>query len=136
MSDQSDDFGTFLAGLVIGGLVGAAIALLLAPQSGEETRVMIRDKSIELKDKAVESSHEAREKAEHALEDARERADAAIADLRSRTDELARLTKEKATELQQQYTDKQGETVVEESVTIVEEVGSEEAPAEGAASAA
>ncbi len=53
MSD-SNDFVTFFAGMVIGGLVGAAAAMLLAPQSGEETRAMIRDKSIELKDKAVD----------------------------------------------------------------------------------
>lgn len=31
-------FGSFLAGLVIGGLIGAAIGLLLAPESGEEMR--------------------------------------------------------------------------------------------------
>jgi gas vesicle protein len=31
-------FGSFLAGLVIGGLIGAAVGLLLAPESGEEMR--------------------------------------------------------------------------------------------------
>jgi gas vesicle protein len=31
-------FGSFVAGLVIGGLIGAAIGLLLAPESGEDTR--------------------------------------------------------------------------------------------------
>ena len=44
----------FFAGLVMGGLVGAGLALLLAPQSGEEIRSQIRDKSFELKDGAVE----------------------------------------------------------------------------------
>jgi gas vesicle protein len=48
MSDSSADFGAFVAGFLIGGLVGAATALLLAPQSGEETRAAIRDRSIEL----------------------------------------------------------------------------------------
>ena len=42
MGDNNSDFGAFLAGFVIGGLVGAATALLLAPQSGEETRTIIR----------------------------------------------------------------------------------------------
>ena len=55
MSDR-DDFGVFLIGFVVGGVAGAVAALLLAPQSGEETRSIIRDKSIELRDKAAEQA--------------------------------------------------------------------------------
>jgi gas vesicle protein len=94
MSDNND-FGTFFAGLIVGGLVGAAVALLLAPQSGEETRTMIHDKSIELKDRAVEYGADARARAAAALEDARVRADQALEEVRYRTDELARVTREK-----------------------------------------
>jgi gas vesicle protein len=36
-------FGSFVAGLVIGGLIGAAIGLLLAPESGEEMRDQMGD---------------------------------------------------------------------------------------------
>lgn len=49
----------FFAGLVTGSLVGASLALLLAPRSGLETRGQIRDKSVELKDEVVESFTEA-----------------------------------------------------------------------------
>jgi gas vesicle protein len=35
---KDSGFGSFLAGVVIGGLVGAAIGLILAPQAGEELR--------------------------------------------------------------------------------------------------
>ena len=94
MSD-SNDFGTFFAGLVVGGLVGAAVALLLAPQSGEETREMIQAKGIELRDRAVEYGQDARSRATAALDDARARADQALEEVRYRTDELARLTREK-----------------------------------------
>jgi gas vesicle protein len=52
----------FFAGLVIGGLVGAALALLMAPQSGEETRAQIRDKTLEYKGAAEESVLEARQR--------------------------------------------------------------------------
>jgi len=97
MSDNSNDIGAFFAGLIIGGLVGAAAALLMAPQSGEETRLLIRDKSIELKDKAVETGHDARLRAEKAVEDARVRADAAIEELRARTDELTAMARERVT---------------------------------------
>jgi gas vesicle protein len=58
MNGRNSEFGVFLAGFFIGGLIGAAVALLLAPQSGEETRVLIKDKSIELKDKASVTADE------------------------------------------------------------------------------
>lgn len=34
----------FLIGVVVGGLVGSTIALLLAPEPGEELRAQIRDR--------------------------------------------------------------------------------------------
>lgn len=49
MSENStSEFGAFLAGFVIGGLVGAATAIILAPQSGQETRAQIAAKSSDL----------------------------------------------------------------------------------------
>jgi gas vesicle protein len=36
-------FGSFVAGLVIGGLIGAAVGLLLAPESGEDMRSQVGD---------------------------------------------------------------------------------------------
>ena len=55
----------FFAGLVCGGLMGASLTLLFAPQSGEQTRSQIRDKSLELKNQATEriseTSHHAQE---------------------------------------------------------------------------
>ena len=53
MSNQNSGV-LFLTGLMIGGLVGTGLALLLAPQSGAETRGQIKDKGVELKDGAVE----------------------------------------------------------------------------------
>ena len=58
---QNNEGAAFFAGLVIGGLIGAALALLLAPQSGEETRAQIRDKSLECKDWAEEGYVHTRE---------------------------------------------------------------------------
>ncbi len=43
-----------LAGILIGGLAGAVTMLLLAPQSGKDTRRQIRAKSIELRDRTSE----------------------------------------------------------------------------------
>src|SRR5690242_21186800 len=57
MSDR-DEFGAFLVGFVVGGLTGAVVALLFAPQSGEETRALIKDKSIEIRDRAATSAED------------------------------------------------------------------------------
>jgi gas vesicle protein len=46
---------TLFVGLLIGGLVGAAAMLLLAPQSGKRTRAKIQQKSIELRDQTTEA---------------------------------------------------------------------------------
>jgi gas vesicle protein len=105
MSNNDSDFGAFLAGFIVGGVVGAAVALLYAPQSGEETRTIIKEKSIELKDKAMESAEEARLRAEKALEDARARAEKALEETKIRADELAQLTRQRAIEIQQRGQD-------------------------------
>jgi gas vesicle protein len=83
MSDR-DEFGAFLVGFIVGGLSGAVVALLFAPQSGEETRALIKDKSIELRDKAQQTA-----------EEALARAEATAAEARARADELARQLKER-----------------------------------------
>jgi gas vesicle protein len=115
MSENNTDFGTFLAGFLIGGLIGAAVALLYAPQSGEETRTIIKEKSIELKDKASETAEDARARAEKALEEAKARAEVAIQETRVRAEELARVTKEKAVDFQQK-----GQVVLEDQKTRLE----------------
>ena len=74
MSDRNGDFGAFVSGFVIGGLVGAAAALLLAPQSGEETRTLIRDKGIELKDQVEQTASDTRARAEELAKEARTKA--------------------------------------------------------------
>jgi len=61
MSDNNNEFGAFMSGLLLGGIAGAITALLLAPQSGEETRKVILDKSLELKEKALETVEDARQ---------------------------------------------------------------------------
>ena len=64
---MSDSNGTdFLAGFLLGAVAGTALALLFAPQSGEQTRQVLRDQGIELKGRAEELSVKAREQAEEA----------------------------------------------------------------------
>ncbi len=93
-----DEFGAFLVGFVVGGLTGAVAALLLAPQSGEETRAVIKEKAIVLRDKTGET-----------VDEAYARAEAAAAEARARFEELAETTKTRASELSQK-----GSVVLEE----------------------
>ena len=48
-----------LLGTLIGGLVGALTMLLLAPQSGKDTRIQIQKKGIELRDRTAEMMDDA-----------------------------------------------------------------------------
>ncbi len=90
MSSDRDEFGAFLVGFIVGGLTGAVVSLLFAPQSGEETRALIRDKSIELRDRASETAEEALARAEAAAAEARTRAEELAKVARSRAEELAK----------------------------------------------
>ena len=89
MSDR-DEFGAFLVGFIVGGLTGAVVSLLFAPQSGEETRALIKDKSIELRDMASQTAEEALARAESAAAEARVRADELAKEARVRAEELAK----------------------------------------------
>jgi gas vesicle protein len=93
MSDR-DEFGAFLVGFIVGGLSGAVAALLFAPQSGEETRALIKDKSIELRDRAQVTAEEAIARAEVVVDDVRERSKGAMDAVRKtkRGDETSETT--------------------------------------------
>ena len=64
----------FISGVVWGGLVGAAIGMLMAPRSGEETRALLRQQSEEFQMQARETADNLRTKATETAEQARERA--------------------------------------------------------------
>ena len=96
--NQEDKYPTnnplrILLGVAIGGLAGAVTMLLLAPQSGKDTRKQIQKKSIELRDQATEM------------------VDDAIVQVRSGVDKIALSGREKIQELKQQGQ----ELVVEQS---------------------
>ena len=74
MSNNDGDLGAFLAGFVIGGLAGAAAALIMAPQSGAETRAQIAAKGTEVRQAGEAQLHEYTEAAGTAYSGAQERA--------------------------------------------------------------
>ena len=98
MSDH-DEFGAFLVGFIVGGLTGAVAALLLAPQSGEETRSVIREKSIELTDQAKLEAEKARKQAELYAADAKVKVKDISEKARQQGEELLETAKKKAREI-------------------------------------
>jgi gas vesicle protein len=74
--DNRDEIGMLLIGLIVGALTGAVLALLFAPQSGEETRAQVREKSIELQKSAGDAAAEARARADELTRQVKEKAEA------------------------------------------------------------
>lgn len=85
----------FFIGGVVGGLLGAAAALLMAPQAGEDTRTALREKGIELKERATSATDEARHKLDDATGEIRKRAEETTGELREKTGEIRKLAEEK-----------------------------------------
>lgn len=73
----------FLAALLLGGLIGAAVMLLLAPQSGKKTRAQIRRKGRDWREQTVES-----------VEDV-------VAQVRAKTNQTVTSLRQQANELEQ-----------------------------------
>lgn len=96
MSENNNELGSFLAGFVIGGLVGAATALILAPQSGEETRSQIAGKSQELRSQSGERLQQYRDLADTRTQEYRERAGSAFASARTQIQEAGNPVLEQA----------------------------------------
>ncbi len=71
MSDSSDRGSKFLY-FVIGGGVGAIIALLFAPRSGKETRELIAQKASEGKEYLSSTARTVQEKASEVLDQTKE----------------------------------------------------------------
>lgn len=86
MSDSRQGFD-FTVGFLVGALAGAAAALLLAPRSGDETRLFIKERGLELRDQADQLGTEVRKRAEDIGAQAKERAGRLQVQVRQAVDE-------------------------------------------------
>ncbi len=59
--DSDGHAGAVLMAFVLGALSGAAVALLWAPSTGEETRHLLNDKAREGRDRATHAAQQGRE---------------------------------------------------------------------------
>jgi gas vesicle protein len=115
MSSQNSG-ASFFAGLMIGGLVGAGLALLLAPQSGEKTRGQIKDKGVELKDGAVEGLMEVGHRAQAQVDTWQEKGQEVFEKGKRNTTEVNSLSKDSIIQAVSQSKDR-----------VVEAIGSSKA---------
>ena len=84
-----EDSGIGLAWFVVGAAVGAAVALLYAPQSGKDTRRLIAKKTEQGREVLIDSSKEALDRGKELFDRGRELADEA-ADIFERGRKLVR----------------------------------------------
>ena len=61
MAREDSGAGTVVVAFVLGAITGAAVALLMAPASGEETRRMLAERAREGREKAGEAARQGRE---------------------------------------------------------------------------
>jgi len=80
--DSGGQMGAFL----VGALLGAGLALLLAPRSGEETQAELRERARRLRDAAEDRVREAQRSLEDRLEQAREGVQSRFDDVRGAVD--------------------------------------------------
>lgn len=67
--------GKFLAGFLVGGALGAIAGVLLAPQSGEETRELLNDASKDVAKKTDKTVKDIQEKAETVVSELQQKGD-------------------------------------------------------------
>jgi gas vesicle protein len=70
--------GSVLLSFFIGGLVGAGVALLMAPRAGEETREKIKGLAVNLRGKAEDVIEDVKSKAEGYIEEVKTKATSAV----------------------------------------------------------
>jgi gas vesicle protein len=118
-------FGSFVAGLFMGGLLGGAIAILTAPRSGEETREQIRVRGVELRDTAEQTMNEALTTVRNTTDDLSNRAEELRAQSQAVLDEAQKQSAQATEEIRQVALD-----AIEQMRTATAEAGAKEAAAE------
>jgi gas vesicle protein len=87
-SNRGSGAGPFFWGAIAGGLVGATVALLLAPAEGSETRESLGEKFDDLSGSLAGILHRAKLSAEKALNDGRDESERIIEEAKSRAEDL------------------------------------------------
>jgi len=114
---ENDGGGSFFLGFLIGAMAGAAAALLMTPQSGEELRRTIEQKGVTLKDEAARAAEDAKVQAQRLAEDARLQASRLSEDAKTQAQRLAEQARGQA-----EVVGEKGRIVISENVRKAQQV--------------
>jgi gas vesicle protein len=78
MERQKSTLGSFMKGLLIGGLTATMVSLFTAPQSGPETRRRLREKGEQVREMTAHTLENTREQVNSILSNTRQRADQTV----------------------------------------------------------
>jgi gas vesicle protein len=119
--------GSFLVGAIVGGVLGAAAALFLAPKTGKEMREDFTSQASQLKEKGIEIGTVAKDKATEYTTIAKDKATEYSSVAKDKATEYSSAAKEKATEFSAAAKEKTGEvskSIQEQSGQLVDKVKS------------
>ena len=119
--------GSFLLGAVVGGVIGAAAALFLAPKTGKEMREDFTTQTSQLKEKGIEIGAAAKDKATEFTSIARDKATEYSSVAKDKATEYSSVAKDKASEFSNAAKERTGDvtkSIQEQSGQLVDKVKS------------
>ena len=128
--ENGDGVSTRLTYFLVGAGIGAVLALLFAPKSGEELRSDIADATRKGIDKSKEAAQQLGAKAGEYYDATREKAGELYGSARETAGEYYEATRERATELYDTATTKAGEVVTKTKSAAMSQAGSIQAAVE------
>ncbi|GEN82178.1 hypothetical protein SLU01_04900 [Sporosarcina luteola] len=118
--NDSSGAGSFLLGALVGGVVGAAAALFLAPKTGKEMRGDLSEQAIQIKNKSIELSAVAKDKATELSSVAKEKTDGLTKTIQEQSEQIVDKVKSMANKTSIPMDDGTVSSEGEEAIDFVE----------------
>ncbi|MGN7410478.1 YtxH domain-containing protein [Sporosarcina sp. SAFN-010] len=106
--EDSSGSGSFLVGALVGGVIGAAAALFLAPKTGKEMRDDFSTQAVQFKNKSIELSSTAKDKAVDLTATAKDKAADLSSTAKEKATQISAVAKEKSEDLKKNVQDQTG----------------------------
>ena len=123
--EETSSSGSFLMGALVGGVIGAAAALFLAPKTGKEMRDDFSTQAVQIKNKSIELSSTAKDKAVDLSATAKDKAVDLSATAKDKAADFSSTAKDKATQFStvaKEKTDDLKKTVQQQTESVTDKV--------------